>query len=41
MDKKCISVSEENYNIIKSYGQAGESMNSAVSKLIREKKDGI
>jgi len=38
MVKKCISVSEENYKIIKSYGQAGESMDSAVSKLIKEKK---
>ncbi len=39
MGKKCISVSEENYNIIKSYGQAGESMDSAVTKLIKEKQD--
>ena len=38
MVKKLISVSEENYEIIKSYGRAGESINSAVTKLIKEKK---
>lgn len=33
---KQIAISEENYQILKTYGQAGDSYNDALTRLIKE-----
>jgi len=38
MDRKLISISLKNYNILKTYGQAGDSFDKAITKLIQGSK---